>query len=152
MSSYIAGIADAITAAIAAEADASPGFTQTFTPERVYVPEKDYKDVSALTVKVFARAAERSRESRGSIRKDVEIDITVAKRIDQLTDPTDAASNSQLDEMQELVEELADFIANNGPYDEAPCFRVDTDPIFDFEYLRSHRVFVALIKAFCMRS
>jgi lysyl-tRNA synthetase class II len=152
MSSYIAGIADAISEAIADQAAASGGFSQEFTPVRVYIPERDYKDVTALTVHVFARAAERSRETRATIRKDVEVDIIVANKIDQLTDPTDEESNPQLDAMQQLVEEIADFAADNGPYFESPCLRVETDPIFDFEYLRSHRVFVGLIKVYCMRS
>jgi hypothetical protein len=60
MSSYIAGIADAISDAIADQAAASGGFSQEFTPVRVYIPKRDYKDVTALTVHVFARAAERS--------------------------------------------------------------------------------------------
>jgi hypothetical protein len=64
MSSYIAGIADAISEAIADQAAASGGFSQEFTPVRVYIPKRDYKDVTALTVHVFARAAERTRETR----------------------------------------------------------------------------------------
>jgi hypothetical protein len=153
MSSYIGGVAQAVADQLAAEADASPGFSQDFTPRRVYIPQRDYKDVTALTVHVFARAAERSRETRATVRNDIEVDVIVANRIDQLTDPGAEASNPALDAMQQLIEEVADFIADRDHrYDGCPCLRVETDPIFDFEYLRSHRVFVSLIKAFIMRS
>jgi hypothetical protein len=151
VSSYIAEVAEMVKDELQGNV-ASDGFSQDFAPVRVYTSEADYKDVTSLIVLVFARVSDRTRETRATVRKDIEINVTFAKRIDQLTDPSDPAANPQLDEMMQLGEEIADFIALNGPRWTTPIFKVETDPIFDFEYLRSHRVFVGLIKAFCMRS
>ncbi len=150
MSSYISDCADAIAEAL--NSAGSGVFSDDFEAVRVYVPERDYKDISDLMVHVFARASDRTQETRGSIRKDIEIDVVYATKIESTTDPTDSEGNTELDAMMELGEELADFIATHGPYNSAPCLRVEQDPIFDFEYLRSHRVFVGLLKVFVMRS
>ena len=154
MSSYIADIAEAVKDALNA-AVASSGLSADFTAERVWVPEKDYSAVTGLVVWVFPRAnlLFSSASTRRAQATEVEINIVYAQRLDQLTDPETEAANAAVDAMQQLGEEIADLIADRDQrYDGFPCLRTEQDPIYDFDILRTHRVFVGLIRCFFMRS
>lgn len=149
MSSYISDIAAAIATAL--NNAPSGEFSEEFTAERVYVPEKDYANVTAARVEVFARAAERTNLTRSrtaGTRKDVEVAVTLAKKIAATTDPTDPEKCDELDDLLEWVNEVADYVTASGPYATYPIIRVEIDPIYDFEILRTHRVFVTALRAF----
>lgn len=145
MSSYIGSIADAVATALS---DAS--LSQEFTAERVYIPETDYANLGTdLLVQVIARGVERTRESRSQVRKEIEVDVLYMKRVEYGTDTAAEAANTELDEMLQLGEEIADVFSNvDSRFAGVPCLTVESDPIYDFDVLRSHRVFAALIKAF----
>jgi len=150
LSAYISDIAAAVVTALNGPPSGEE-FSQEFTAERVYVPESDYSGVTELQVKVFARAVERTNITRSrtaGIRKDLEVAVTIAQRIGTPTDPTNPAKCAELDDLMELANEFADYITSNGPYATYPILRLDIDPIYDFEILRTHRVFVTALRCF----
>jgi hypothetical protein len=148
MSSYAADIADAIRDAI----NAGIGSSADFEAERVYVPERDYATFAGTECKVIMPGVERTRETRATVRKDLEVNIIFASKLDGDIDPTSEDANETLDALNETSEQIADAIALGGPYADGQCLRVETDPIYDFEILRSHRVFVVRHRAFVMFS
>lgn len=152
MSSYIATVAEAIKDVLNAAQGSSGSITMEFTAERVYTPEKDFSTINDLTVTVFALAAVRTRETRRDQRKEIEVHTIYAKKIDQLTDPDSEEANAAIDEMMELGEQIADTIFDAGRVGDSevsgPVIRVEQEPLFDFELLRTHRVFVGLVRAF----
>lgn len=148
MSSYAAAIADAIRDAI----NAGVGSSADFEAVRVYTPEREYSNFTGTECKVIMPAVERSRETRRSVRKDLEVNIVFASKFDGDVDPTAESANETLDALMDTCEQIADAIALGGPYAGGRCLRVETDPIYDFEALRSHRVFVMRHRAFVMIS
>lgn len=147
--SYTADIADAVVEVI----NTGGILPSSIEAERVYVPTRDYSDFSGADVcKVFAPAIERQRESRAKVRKDIELAIVYASKLNNDVDPTSADGNAAIDPLMAIGESIADYVAFHGPYATAPCLRVDADPIYDFEILRSHRVFVTRLRAFFYKS
>lgn len=146
--SYTADIADAVVDAI----NESLGSSPEFEAQRVYVPERDYSTFTGKSCKVFSPAIERERETRSTVRKDIELAIIFAAKLDPAVDPTVEAGNTAIDALMQIGEQIADYVALHGPYADAPCLRVEADPIYDFEILRTHRVFVTRLRAFFMHS
>lgn len=155
MSSYIGSIADALATALTnASAGSSADLSQSFTAERVYTPETEFATLGTeLRVEVFARASESERRDRAGVKKEIEIDVMFMKRVAYGTDTTDPDANAELDALMQLGEEIVELLADpNTRYSGSQCLRTESDPIYDFEILRTHRAFVGLIKAYFLRA
>jgi hypothetical protein len=157
LASYIANLTEAVKDLLnSAEVGSGEDLSQEVNAQRVYVPEKEYWTIAEdgeLNVHVFARAVDRSRETRASVKSDVEVNVVYFQKIDALVEPeTDDPDygNPILDGLIQLGEEIADLIANADPltvYGGIPCVGTEQDPLYDFEVLRTHRTFVGLIRA-----
>lgn len=147
MSRYIPEITQAVVDKLSTFAPSSSSGLE-FTPERVYIPQRDYSEITDLKVIVFARAVERVPLTRNSVQKTPEVTVTVAKKIEDETNPTDPDQCEELDDLMELCDDIADYLTLGGPYAGWPIRRVEVDPIYDFEHLRTHRVFVTALRAF----
>ncbi len=115
------------------------------------MPERDYSNFTGQSCKVFPPAVERTPGTRATVRKDIELAIVYAVKLEPGVDPTIAAGNAVIDGYMDTAEQIADAIQLGGPYADAKCLRVEADPIYDFDILRSHRVFVTRLRAFFMR-
>ena len=143
---YLIDLADAVVEAL--NEAPSGQFALEFEAERVLYPEREYSGVTDLKVDVFARSVERTRNTRLTLRKDPEIVVIIARKINAITEPTDPDKLDALDEMLEFCDEVADYLALHAPFgdDSIPILNVEIDPIFDFEVLRTHRVFVSSLR------
>lgn len=77
-------------------------FSQLFTAERVYDPERQLEDTSTLRVDVILGDIDQTAETRNSQSGEYRIDIGFRK----LIDPTDRES---IDALGEFVEEVGDY-------------------------------------------
>ncbi len=151
MSSYIGDIADAVASALTAA-----GLSQSFTAERVYLPEREFKNETDLVVEVFARQAQYTRQSRNLMSAEIEIDVMFWKHMEIGTDATAETANAELDALMQLGEEIVAFLSDvDRRYANARASAQSVpefDPIYDFEKIRENRTFVGLIKAYFIRA
>ena len=120
-----------------------PGFSQSFTAVRRYVPVFDLEKASGIQVTVVPKSSEVSRASRGSSFFDCAADIAVQKKVSGDLDA------DELDNLMALVEEIIDCV-NGGPLTEYPTavlVSIENAPIFAQEHLNEKRVFTSLLTA-----
>src|SRR5437870_4790226 len=111
MSSQIATVRDAVVSALNTAAAVDGTFTETFTAKAKYVPLYDLAAQSGLAVSVVPKGYVRDNKSRSGVRKAIDIDIGIQKRLENqsTTDPTDSTKLTEIDALLEFAEQLADF-------------------------------------------
>lgn len=134
MPASIIAIADAVTAELNATS-----FSKPLTAVRHYEPTFELSAMSTLRVSVVPRSQTSKTLDRNRDSFDFEIDVAVQKK----TDPTLA----NLDELMELVEEIADHLRLN-PLSTLPdvrCMEVANAPVYALEHLQEFRQFTSVI-------
>jgi len=134
MPASIIAIADAVTAELNATS-----FSKPLTAVRHYEPTFELSAMSTLRVSVVPRSLTSKTLDRNRDSFDFEIDVAVQKK----TDPTLA----NLDELMELVEEIADHLRLN-PLSTLPdvrCMEVANAPVYALEHLQEFRQFTSVI-------
>lgn len=134
MPASIIAIADAVTAELNATS-----FSKPLTAVRHYEPTFELSAMSTLRVSVVPRSLTSKTLDRSRDSFDFEIDVAVQKK----TDPTLA----NLDELMELVEEIADHLRLN-PLSTLPdvrCMEVANAPVYALEHLQEFRQFTSVI-------
>ena len=120
-----------------------PGFSQSFTAVRQYVPVFDLEKATGIQVAVVPKSMEVSRASRDSSFFDCAADIAIQKKVSGDLD------QDELDRLMALVEEIIDHL-NDGPLAEFPegvLVSIENAPIFAQEHLNEKRVFTSLLTA-----
>jgi hypothetical protein len=134
MPASIIAIADAVVTELNATA-----FSQPLTAVRHYEPTFELSAMSTLRVSVVPRSLTSKTLDRNRDSFDFEIDVAVQKK----TDPT----LTNLDELMELVEEIADHLRLN-PLSTLPdvrCMEVANAPVYALEHLQDFRQFTSVI-------
>jgi hypothetical protein len=134
MPASIIAIADAVVTELNATA-----FSQPLTAVRHYEPTFELSAMSTLRVSVVPRSLTSKTLDRNRDSFDFEIDVAVQKK----TDPT----LTNLDELMELVEEIADHLRLN-PLSTLPdvrCMEVANAPVYALEHLQEFRQFTSVI-------
>lgn len=141
-----AEIADAVVDAI----NDSGILPSSIEARRVYIPQKDYREFDGEECIVFEAAAvsDPDSSSRRAAAEEIELAIIFAVKLDATLDATVPDANDTLDDYASIAKQLRIYLRQNGPYADARCRRVEADPIYDFEALRSQRVFVTRLRAF----
>jgi hypothetical protein len=134
MPASIIAIADAVTAELNATS-----FSQPLSAVRHYEPTFELSAMSTLRVSVVPRSLTSKTLDRNRDSFDFEIDVAVQKK----TDPT----LTNLDDLMELVEEIADHLRLN-PLSTLPdvrCMEVANAPVYALEHLQEFRQFTSVI-------
>lgn len=134
MPASIIAIADAVITELNATA-----FSQPLTAVRHYEPTFELSAMSTLRVSVVPRSLTSKTLDRNRDSFDFEIDVAVQKK----TDPT----LTNLDELMELVEEIADHLRLNplSTLPEVRCMEVANAPVYALEHLQEFRQFTSVI-------
>jgi hypothetical protein len=127
-------------------AAAAHEFSADFTPKRVYVPLLELPSLKDLSVLVMAKAYElEGAETRHKSRDDFSVDVGVTKKI--TNDPSTETANEELDDLVQLVTEIAQFYGPGDRPGDTTAFWVSTKnlPIYDVQKLKAHQTFQSVI-------
>lgn len=115
--------------------------SQSFTAVRSYSPEYDLKDMTPLHVTVVPKSEKDERLSRNAAMtmKVFEVDIAVQKRVP-------AKSNSEIDPLVLLVQEIVDLLDGYELITRGICTTTRPNPIFAPEHLDEMRQFTSIIE------
>lgn len=102
--SLIIDIADAVVAALNAAPEGT--FAQSFTAQRMYLPQFDLKEMSDLHVTVVPKGTEIQPGTRNTGRYDCSIDVGVQKKL------ANAQDLSEVDSLLTLAEGIAEYFRN----------------------------------------
>jgi hypothetical protein len=136
-------MAEAVIVQIAeAVKDSLAGATlsQTFTPLRLYVPTYDLTQIADLKVSVMALADQMEVKSRDRHQEDHQVQVGVQKRVD-------ATSVAAVDDLMQLVQEMADHLKDAGPMAGATWMESSNEPKYNPVHLTEHGVFTSVITA-----
>ena len=128
-------IADSVTAKLNAAQ-----LSQTFTAERLYVPNFDLQELQQLRVSVVPRDLTILAHDRTSSKYNARIDIAVQQKFA-------SGSNLEIDPLTALIEEIADLfrIKRLDSMPEARCVAVEHPVIYSTEHWEQHRQFTSLL-------
>jgi hypothetical protein len=134
MPASIVAIADAVMTELNATS-----FSQPFNAVRHYVPTFELSTMATLHVSVVPRGMTSKSLDRNRDSFDYEIDVAIQQKID----PTLA----KLDELMELVEEIADHFRTHSLSNlpEARCIEVANAPVYASEHLSEFHQFTSLL-------
>lgn len=140
MASKATSLADAVTAAIRAAADAGE-LPMPFAPRRVYVSEHTIGDADNLLVDVVVpQQAESERETRNLFKHIYAVDVVVTKRISL------SLNDGHMDSMVELIESIRDLATlNTFTTPVAYLTSKRLSPSYSYDALREHNVFQGTI-------
>jgi hypothetical protein len=115
-------------------------FSQAFTAARSYDTTLDLKDAKALHVTVVPKAVVEEAASRSAEQMDYILDVAVRLK-------PEAVSNSALDPLVGLVEEIAAFFRRRRltAYPGAICTKAPVEPVFSPEHLREYGQFTGIL-------
>lgn len=135
----IIAAADALANALAAAE-----LSQSFTAARVYVPEYEKKDLGEIKIALVPKG-EATTQSVSRLRVEDLHQIDVG--IHRLAAADDLGA---LDALMLFVDEVADFIRNNGPYGTAVWLSTESPMIYDQAKLTDEGIFLS-VKTFNFR-
>jgi hypothetical protein len=132
----IANIADAVVTALNGAPEGA--FSLPFTAARAYLPVFDLKEMKDLHVTVVPKGVELAAAGRGTIQRDVQIDVAVQQKLS-------ACDDSEIDALMELVQEIGEFIRSAGRIGGAAWVRTENVPIYSQEHLGELRQFTSVL-------
>lgn len=112
--------------------------SQTFTAVRLYRPVTELKDFSGIKVTVVPKDQVLTLADRAQGLTEFRIDIGVQKKLT-------TASNAEIDEMMELVEEILDLIRLTVSFGIAKWLRTENELIYSPDHLDEMRVFTSIL-------
>jgi hypothetical protein len=134
MTATIVTIAEAVVDEINAAS-----FSQPLVAARHYTPSFELSEMSTLKVSVVPRSVTSKALDRARDSFEYQIDVAVQKRVDE--------SLAALDELMQLVEEIADHLRTSPltTLPEVRCMEVVNAPIYASEHLQELRQFTSLL-------
>jgi hypothetical protein len=144
LSSQIVDVAEAVVTSL------NTAFSADFTATRKWIPKVDLDDLGTLTVTVAPRDYARANDTKGSVRRTIQIDIGIQKRLGTTTNPEDPTKLSEIDELMELAEDIADHLntATHGRYGGAAHVLSEIpEPMYDRSIMDEHHVFQSVVTA-----
>ena len=133
MSSALATIADEVTTRLNAAT-----FGLSFTAARTALPDFKREDMAALHVTVVPRGIAMQQVTRADVQHDYRIDIGIQQSVDP-------SSNTAVDALLTLVEEIADDMTGRMFDSGARVMAVENEPVIADEALREMHVFVSIL-------
>lgn len=133
MSSALATAADEVTARLNIAT-----FSQAFTATRTHLPTFNREDMAALHVTVVPRGIAMQQVTRADVQHDYRVDIAVQQSVDPM-------SNTAVDALLTLVEEIADDMTGRMFDSGARVMTIENEPVADAESLREHHLFVSIL-------
>jgi len=133
--SVITDIADAVTSSLN---DASGGFGQDFTAERLHQPSFDLTELETLRVSVVPKSQTITNANRQHSFFDIAIDIGVQKRV---------ADDAEVDALLDLVQEIADHLRMKRLADHptAAWLSIEHEPVVAAEHLDQNRQLTSIL-------
>lgn len=138
--STVVDVAEAIVAALAAGS-----FSQDFTPELEFVPEKEREELSSVRVSVTPISLEVTNLTRGQSQYEIRTDIGVQKHVE--SGDYDAEVKALLDLTEEVVLALRALDIRESVAG-ARWLRIENAPVYWHEGLRNGRDFTSIISTF----
>lgn len=135
MAAQIIAIADALVDRL----NNAPGWSQSFTAVRKYLPEYKLEDMATLHVTVVPRATTNENIDRQRNEYLPQVDVAIQKRVD-------LSSNTAPDAMMQLVDEFVSVL-NESPftYADGRLIQIDNVPIFVPEHLHEWGQFTSVL-------
>lgn len=133
-------IADAVVAALNGAT-----LSQSFTAERLYLPEFDLPTMDTLHVSVVPAELDEELADRTRDRAEYKIHVAVQKRVSK---PDVSGLNTQaIDGLMQLVEEIGDLFRHKrlAGFEEAHWVKTENRPIYDPKHLKEHSQFTSLL-------
>lgn len=142
MSSQIVDVASAVVSALN-----SASLSQTFTAKRKWVPKEELPNLSDLKVTVVPKDYARTNETRGQVRRTMQVDIGIQKLVATTTNAEDSTKLTEIDALMQFVEEVADsFVLGTQRYGGARCVKAEIpEPMYDLNTLDSEHVFHSVV-------
>ena len=134
MTATVVTIAEAVVDEINAAS-----FSQPLVAARHYTPSFELSEMSELKVSVVPRSVTSKALDRSRDSFEYQIDVAVQKRVEETL--------TELDELMELVEEIADHLRTSllTTLPDVRCMEVVNAPIFSSEHLHEFRQFTSLL-------
>lgn len=134
MTATVIAIADAVTGVLN-----TASFSQPLVAARHYVPTFELADMSTLKVSVVPKSITSKALDRARDSFEYQIDVAVQKRVDEIL--------AELDELMQLVEEIADHLRASplAGLPDVRCTDVVNTPIYASEHLQEFRQFTSLL-------
>jgi hypothetical protein len=134
--SVIIDISDSITQAMNGHT-----FSKPFKAERVYVQIADLSNISSLQVIVAPRSVDMTTGTRGSLQRDVQIDVAVQDKM-----PANKAEQKAFcDDLMGLTQEIADFLRSTRDFADGLWVRSANSPIYVPEHMEQFRLFTSVL-------
>ena len=131
-------IADAVASEINA---ATPGtFSETFTAQRMVLPEFELSDLAELKVTVVPKSVKITGTTRSASEYEIAIDIGIQKKLGK-------DLNTEVADLGTLVDEISDYLARR-PLTQAAYAAwtaIINDPIYAPQHLSDQRVFTSVL-------
>lgn len=133
--SVITDIADAVAASLN---DASGGFSQEFTAERLHQPTFELAELQTLHVSVVPKSVTITNATRQHSYFDCAIDVGVQQKVD---------GDAEVDVLLGLVEEIADHLRLKrlADYPQAAWLSIEHDPVVASEHLDQNRQLTSVL-------
>jgi len=131
----IADIADAIVAELA-----GGSWSQSFTPERTYLPTFELAD-SALHVTAVPRGTDEKQAARDRVQYDHKIDVAIQQKLA-------AVSNAAVDALLDLAQEIREYLGPTqqlADYPSASWVGASNAQLYSPDHLRDWRQFTTVI-------
>ena len=134
MTATVVTIAEAVVDEINAAS-----FSQPLVAARHYTPSFELSEMSELKVSVVPRSVTSKALDRSRDSFEYQIDVAVQKRVEETL--------TELDELMELVEEIADHLRTSllTTLPDVRCMEVVNAPIYSSEHLHELRQFTSLL-------
>ena len=134
-------LADAVVAELNGRSYSLP-----FTAQRRWAPLLEVSELTALTVTVVPKDLARTPATRKADQLDPSVWIGIQQK---LTPGTEAETAAQIDQLVDLVHEIAESLTRTRPatLPDAACVGVENDPVVSPEHLRAERVFTSILTA-----
>jgi hypothetical protein len=133
MASPIIEVADAVVSLIN-----STAYSQSVSAVRTYRVDLELQDLVAIKVLVVPRGIEQALEARSLILSDIQIDIGIHKKVSSL-------SNTVLDSMMGLVEEVGISLRTSQPYAGFGWVSTENVPIYSPDLLDQAKEFLSIL-------
>jgi len=117
-------------------------FSQSFTAERTYNPERPLAEYTSLRVTVVPKSRDIQFADRSRTQQDVAIDVAIQRRV---------ASDTETDEMMALVDEVLDYWKDHRVLKDsqqnplASWLKAGNEPIFVPKHLREDHVLTSVL-------
>jgi hypothetical protein len=125
-------LADAMVSALNAET-----FSIAFTAERKWLPYFTQEEVATLKVTVVPRSRDSSIEDRETDQEVAQVDIAVQRHVSALT-------NAEIDPLNDLTEEIADFL-NRNDLGDWEWIGTEFKSLLATDVLRANQVYTSVV-------